>query len=135
MYLHCTTEEATRRQRQFARLLLENMHTQPYAEITIRHLFKAAGISRTAFYRYFECKDDVLDLLIDDALLSYYSGQLIQINDQNPIVKELYTFCNTGSARSSFWMPCKRTDWKANCWSAAGIITSGIISMHLTTGY
>ena len=81
MYLHCTTEESTRRQRQFAQLLLENMHTQPYAEITIGHLCKAAGTSRTAFYHYFECKDDVLDLLIDDALLNYYSGQLIQIHD------------------------------------------------------
>lgn len=56
------------------------MHTQPYAEITIGHLCKAAGTSHTAFYRYFECKDDVLDLLIDDALLCYYSGQLIPIN-------------------------------------------------------
>ena len=81
MYLHCTTEEAARRQRQFAYLLLENMHTQPYAEITIGQLCKAAGTSRTAFYRYFECKDDVLDLLIDDALLNYYSGQFIQIHD------------------------------------------------------
>lgn len=81
MYLHCTTEEATRRQRQFAQMLLENMHMQPYTEITIGHLCKAAGTSRTAFYRYFECKDDVLDLLIDDALRNYYSGQFIQIND------------------------------------------------------
>lgn len=81
MYLHCTTEEASRRQRQFARLLLDAMDTQRYAEITIGHLCKEAGTSRTAFYRYFECKDDVLDLLIDDALLGYYSGQLILIDD------------------------------------------------------
>ncbi len=58
MYLHCTTEEATGRQRQFAYMLLENMHTQLYAENTIGNLCKEAGTSRTAFYRYFECKDD-----------------------------------------------------------------------------
>ena len=32
----------------------------------------------------------------------------------NPTGKELYTFCNTGSARSSFLMHCKRTGWKSN---------------------
>lgn len=81
MYLHCTTEEAARRQRQFADLLLNNMNTRTYAEITIGYLCREAGTSRTAFYRYYECKDDVLDLLIDDALLNYYSGQRIQINE------------------------------------------------------
>lgn len=76
MYLRCTTEEASRRQRQFARLLLDAMDTQRYTDITIGRLCQEAGTSRTAFYCYFECKDDVLDLLIDDALLGYYSGQL-----------------------------------------------------------
>lgn len=112
MYLRCTTEEASRRQRQFARLLLDAMDTQRYAEITIGHLCKEAGTSRTAFYRYFECKDDVLDLLITMRCWVTIADSSFKSMTRNPTGMAFCTFCNTGSTRSSFWMRCKKQNGK-----------------------
>lgn len=72
MYLSCTTEESSQRQLQFAFLLLEKMNTQPYSQITVAQLCQEVAISRNAFYRYFDSKEDVLDALIDHTLIDYY---------------------------------------------------------------
>ena len=76
MYLNCTTEESAKRQRQFELLLLEKMKIKQYSQITVRQLCEEVGISRNAFYRYFDGKDDVLAALIDHTLLDYYKTQI-----------------------------------------------------------
>lgn len=76
MYLNCTTEDSAQRQRQFELLLLEKMAVRPYCQITVGQLCNEIGISRSAFYRYFDSKDDVLYALIDHTLLNYYQTQL-----------------------------------------------------------
>lgn len=76
MYLNCTTEDSARRQRQFELLLLDKMAVKPYNQITVGKLCEEVGISRNAFYRYFDSKDDVLHALIDHTLLNYYQSQL-----------------------------------------------------------
>lgn len=75
MYLKCTTEESALRQRQFELLLLDMMNTKAYAQITVGELCQKVGISRNAFYRYFDSKDDVLCALIDHTLLNFYQTQ------------------------------------------------------------
>lgn len=64
----CTTEYTAARQKRLQESLLALMQTRRYADITVRDLCEAAGIPRRAFYRYFDCKDDVLQALLDEAL-------------------------------------------------------------------
>ena len=41
--------------------LIQQMQTQPLADITITDLVKTAGVSRVSFYRNFKSKQDVLE--------------------------------------------------------------------------
>ena len=68
MYRHCTTEETVRRQRQLEQCLLRAMERKRYADISVLELCRDAGISRMAFYQYFDSKDDTLLALIDHTL-------------------------------------------------------------------
>lgn len=68
MYRHCVTEDTVRRQRQLEQLLLHTMEKKRYRDITVRDLCRDAGISRMAFYQYFDSKDDALTALIDHTL-------------------------------------------------------------------
>lgn len=76
MYRNCTTEDSVRRQRQFELLLLDAMASKSYSQITIGELCQTVGISRSAFYRYFDSKEDILYALIDHTLMDYYQTQL-----------------------------------------------------------
>lgn len=73
MYRHCTTEETARRQRQLEQCLLHAMERKRYADISVRALCQDAGISRMAFYQYFDSKDDALLALIDHTLQDFGS--------------------------------------------------------------
>lgn len=73
MYRHCTTEDTVRRQRQLERCLLQAMEKKQYHDISVRELCQAAGISRMAFYQYFDTKDDALLALIDHTLQDFGS--------------------------------------------------------------
>ena len=75
MYLQCTTEESALRQRQFELTLLDMMGTKPYNQITVGQMCQKVGISRNAFYRYFDSKEDVLYALIDCTLMDFYQTQ------------------------------------------------------------
>lgn len=71
MYKLCKTEESAGRQERIAECLLQMMCRRTYASITVSALCETAKIPRKAFYRYFESKDDVLDILIDRCILRY----------------------------------------------------------------
>ena len=92
MYLSCTTEESSQRQRQFEFLLLDKMNKQPYAQITVAQLCQEADVSRNAFYRYFDSKDDVLDALIDYTLLDYYRDLDFPLKHQDSYRKGIAYF-------------------------------------------
>lgn len=92
MYRNCTTEESVWRQQQFEMLLLKKMGTKLYAKITVGELCQEAGISRNAFYQYFENKDDVLYALIDHTLLKYYQSQQIRITSNEAFHQEVLFF-------------------------------------------
>lgn len=73
MYRHCTTEDTVRRQRQLERCLLQAMEKKRYSDISVRELCQTAGISRMAFYQYFDSKDDALLALVDHTLQDFGS--------------------------------------------------------------
>lgn len=59
------TPAASRRQRQIEECLLENMQHTPYQIIAVADLCRQLGISRRAFYTYYQDKDACLNALID----------------------------------------------------------------------
>jgi len=48
--------------------LVELMHQQPFAEITVQHLLDRAGVSRSTFYTHFSDKDDLFLSDMEDFL-------------------------------------------------------------------
>lgn len=92
MYLQCATEESSKRQRQFEMILLEMMGQQSYSQITVGLLCQKAGVSRSAFYHYFDSKDDVLSALIDHTLLNHYLLQTEHRGDLQAYREKLRLF-------------------------------------------
>ncbi len=75
MYKKCTTERTAKQQKVFEKCLLELMSVKPYTDISITELCQKALLSRYTFYRLFERKDDVLDAIVDRALLGSHQHQ------------------------------------------------------------
>lgn len=71
MYRQCSTEEGARRQQQLIRSLLDLMGSKSYARITVEDISASVGITRKSFYRYFDCKDDCLTALVDQAIQGF----------------------------------------------------------------
>ncbi len=69
MYRRCTTEKAAQQQRTLEQCLLEHMLTSPFHEISVSSVCEQADLPRKTFYRLFDKKEDLLDALIDQALL------------------------------------------------------------------
>lgn len=76
MYKYCKTSHSAARQRHIVSCLLEMLHTHHYDQITVQDLCKKAEVPRKSFYRYFECKQDVLLAAIDFYIQDYESFRL-----------------------------------------------------------
>lgn len=76
MYKYCKTSQSAARQRHIVSCLLEMLHTHHYDQITVQDLCKKAEVPRKSFYRYFECKQDVLLATIDFYIQDYESFRL-----------------------------------------------------------
>lgn len=59
---------AVENQKQWGAAMLELMQMPPYHQITITDISHHLHSNRQYFYRYFERKDDILALIIDEAL-------------------------------------------------------------------
>lgn len=66
------TPAASRRQMQIEECLQENMLHTPYPAITVADLCRQVGISRRAFYTYYQDKDACLYALIDRMIKSSF---------------------------------------------------------------
>ena len=76
MYKYCKTSQSAARQSHIVSCLLEMLHTHHYDQITVQDLCKKAEVPRKSFYRYFECKQDVLLAAIDFYIQDYESFRL-----------------------------------------------------------
>lgn len=68
MYKICKTEKSIERQKLFLTTLIAMMKIRKYQEITVTSLCREMEIPRKTFYRYFDTLEDVLYMVIDDAL-------------------------------------------------------------------
>lgn len=71
MYRQCCTEEGALRQKQLTHSLFDLMGAMPYSRITIADICSRVGITRKSFYRYFDCKEDCLNALLDQVLQDF----------------------------------------------------------------
>ena len=53
-------DKATQSKERLSDALLELLKTVPYEDITVQRISDHAGVSRMAFYRNFDSKDDVI---------------------------------------------------------------------------
>lgn len=60
--------------------LIQMMTKKPIGEIQIKDLAKAAGVSRSSFYRNFDSKEDVLIKHINNIYSDYFSDKNISAN-------------------------------------------------------
>jgi AcrR family transcriptional regulator len=73
--------------------LFDLMKTYSYAEINIRQLCAAAGVTRRTFYRNFETKDDIIDYIIYSRL--YYSWDYEKAQSFEETILSFYRFWAT----------------------------------------
>lgn len=62
---------------------LQLLQTQPYLKITVSELCRKADITRSTFYLHFNSINDVLNRVLDDALLLTQNVNPISIPDSN----------------------------------------------------
>ncbi|MFV0393506.1 MAG: TetR/AcrR family transcriptional regulator, partial [Coprobacillaceae bacterium] len=74
--------------------LLLLMETKEYSQISITDIAKKAGVSRMAYYRNFDNKEDILEYYFDRSCYELYASTNFSINE--PFVKSalqyIYTF-------------------------------------------
>lgn len=88
MYKKCQRGSPAQKQSAYGRALIELMKTTPYEEISVTDLAKAAGIARKRFYLYYEHKEDVVSLMVDEILMDVF--QPIPILNQRELLVEYY---------------------------------------------
>lgn len=71
MYKLCKTEQASQRQRQMEKGLLQAMLHSRYEDISISDLCEQMQVPRKSFYRYFSSKDGALFALLDHTLMEF----------------------------------------------------------------
>ena len=72
---------AMQSQHMIADALVALLRRKPYAAITVSELCEEAAIGRKTFYRNFDTKEDVIDLILD-GLLECYSRRLKEVSSE-----------------------------------------------------
>lgn len=72
-----------------AEAIIELMKTQELKKIKISTVVKKAGVSRTTFYKHFNCLEDVLDDYMNEIVAEY-----IVEREKNSDIKSLYDYKN-----------------------------------------
>ena len=70
---------ALRSQELICKAMCALMGALPFAEITVTRICQEAGVGRKTFYRNFERKEDVVELMID-YLREEYEQELVQLH-------------------------------------------------------
>ena len=71
MHKQCKTERSVNRQKTLESVFLELLLKKDFEDITVSEICEIAKIPRKAFYRYFDCKEGILNALIEHTLHNY----------------------------------------------------------------
>lgn len=86
-----TNPSSLRSKAEICKALLRLMEDHPYEEITVKQIALESRLVRKTFYRNFDSKEDVLNVILDN-LINEYSNQLIMPNKNMPI-DIIFNFC------------------------------------------
>ena len=104
----CNSELTAQRQYDLQNGLLQLMRVMPYEKITVSGICEKASIPRRTFYRYFECKEDVLKWTLNNLLEEFYLQVLFDFRMEPSAVREsLVRFFG-------FWYQ-EENRWKLEC--------------------
>ena len=90
MATHCHTEYAIQKKMLLEKSLTDLMLCQPYKEISVTDICREAGIPRRTFYHYFECKEDVLEAMIEDLMQQCFLNVMFDIQLGEEQMKESF---------------------------------------------
>lgn len=85
-----TNPSAVRSRNEITKALLKLMGKYPYNEITVTMIVMETDLVRKTFYRNFDSKDDVLDSIINKAIIEY-ANALVE-SDDDPLTI-IFSFC------------------------------------------
>ena len=71
MFKNCKTKQSIARQKQIENCFLQMLKLRFYEDITVSEICDELNMPRKAFYRYFSCKEGLLQALIKHNLESY----------------------------------------------------------------
>lgn len=71
MFKRCKTQRSIKRQAEIENAFLTLLVTKSYEDVTVSEVCSQANIPRKAFYRYFACKEGLLEALIEHTLQGY----------------------------------------------------------------
>ena len=85
-----TNPSAIRSRNEITKARIKLMGKYPYNEITVTQIVMETDLVRKTFYRNFTSKDDVLDAIINNAIIEY-TDALIE-SDEDPLTV-IFAFC------------------------------------------
>ena len=85
-----TNPTAIRSRNEITKALIKLMGKYPYNEITVTQIVMETDLVRKTFYRNFNSKDDVLDSIINSAIIEYTDA--LTESDEDPLTV-IFTFC------------------------------------------
>jgi len=85
-----TNPSAIRSRNEITKALIKLMGKYPYNEITVTQIVMETDLVRKTFYRNFNSKDDVLDSIINSAIIEYTDA--LTESDEDPLTV-IFTFC------------------------------------------
>ena len=104
----CNSELTAQRQYELYMGFLELMRTMPYDKITVGRICEQASIPRRTFYRYFECKDDVLQWTLNRLLEDCYLDVMFDFQVSSAQIRERF------ARFFEFWQRSENR-WKLEC--------------------
>ena len=89
------TEFACKRQALLENSLLKLLDSKRFSEITVKDICQEADIPRRTFYHYFECREDVLDSLVDNLMMDCYTEVQFDVFSGVEVMEESFVrmFC------------------------------------------
>lgn len=96
------TERASQQQSLICQGLVQLMLKRPYSVLTVSGICEAAAIPRRTFYYYFNCKEDVLTLLIEQLLKEADLESMLMNRPPNHTLGQAFT------GFFLYWRDCRR---------------------------
>ena len=84
------TEFAHQRQHLFEESLLQLMRIKDYSSITVKDICAQADIPRRTFYHYFDSKEELLDLVIENTMLPGFLTAMFEFDSGYGAMKQSF---------------------------------------------